>query len=202
LSEGNWQALLRYVNAGGNLLVTGPVGRDEHWHSVDRTTPLKLNAQTAPVWFHSAAVRIGSATIPMSFSQERQFWAEALTMENGETFAELPYGKGKIYWSAFPLELAEGTEPTAEVYRYVAQRVGLSPQFEMQSPLPNGVLVYPIVLDDAVLYVFTSENAAPAQIAVRDKLTGTQINFVLAPERAAIALISKDKRAVIAKYGF
>jgi len=202
LNEGTWQALLRYVNAGGALLVTGPVGRDEHWQSVDRTSPLKLNAQIGPVWYHSAVVRIGSSTIPLSFSQDRQFWAEALAMENGETFAELSYGKGKIYWTAFPLELAEGTEPAAEVYRYVAQRVGLSPQFELQSPVPNGVLVYATVLDDAVLYVFTSENAAPAQIAVRDKLTGAQISFVLAPERAAIALVSKERRTVIAKYGF
>jgi len=84
-----------------------------------------------------------------------------------------------------------GHRTGAEVYRYVAQRVGLSPQFELQSPLPNGVLVYPTVLDDAVLYVFTSENAAPAQIAVRDKLTGAQISFVLAPERAAVRWFPK-----------
>jgi len=202
LSESTWQALLRYVNAGGNLLVTGPVGRDEHWHPVDRTTPLKLAAQVGPLWYHNAAIRIGSATISMSFSQERQFWAEALAIENGETFAEISYGKGRIYWAAFPVELAEDTAPAAELYRYVAQRVGLSPDFELQSPLPSGVLIYPTILDDAVMYVVTSENAAPAQITLRDKLTGTQLNFVLAPERAAIALISKEKRAVVAKYGF
>jgi hypothetical protein len=202
LNENTWQALLQYVNTGGNLLVTGPVGRDEHWQPADRTSPLKLSAQVGPVWYHNAAIRIGSATIPMSFSQDRQFWAEALTMEKGESFAELSYGKGKIYWAAFPVELAEDGAAAAEVYRYVAQRLGLSPEFEMQSPVPNGVLIYPTVLDDAVLYVITSENAAPAQITLRDKLTGAQLNFVLAPERAAVALISKDKRAVVAKYGF
>jgi len=125
-----------------------------------------------------------------------------LALENGETFAELSYGKGKIYWAAFPVELAEDTAPAAELYRYVAQRVGLSPDFELQSPLPSGVLIYPTILDDGVMYIVTSENAAPAQITLRDKLTGTQLNFVLAPERAAIALISKERRAVIAKYGF
>ncbi len=100
------------------------------------------------------------------------------------------------------MELAEDTAPAAELYRYVTQRVGLSPDFELQSPLPSGVLIYPTILDDAVMYVVTSENAAPAQITLRDKLTGVQLNFVLAPERAAIALISKEKRAVVAKYGF
>lgn len=202
LNENTWRALLSYVNAGGNLLVTGPVGRDEHWQTVDRLSALKLNAQVGPLWYHSVSVRLGSSMVPLSFAQDRQFLAEALTLENGETFAELAYGRGKIFWTAYPIELAEGTNGTAEVYRYVAQRVGLSPQFELQSPLPAGVLIYPTVLDDSVLYVFTSENAAFAQIALRDKLTGTQISFVLPPQRAALALISKDKRAVIAKYGF
>lgn len=202
LNETTWQALLRYASAGGNLLATGPVGRDEHWQRVDRMSALKLNAKVDPLWYHNASIRLGSSTVSLSYAQDRQFSAEALTFENGETFVELAYGKGKIFWSAYPIELAEGTSGTADVYRYVAQRVGLSPQFELQSPVPAGVLIYPTVLEDSVFYVFTSENAAPAQIALRDKLTGAQISFVLQPERAAMALISKDKRAVIAKYGF
>jgi hypothetical protein len=57
LNESTWQTLLQYVNTGGNLLVTGPVGRDEHWQSVDRTSPLKFSAQAGPVWYHDAAQR-------------------------------------------------------------------------------------------------------------------------------------------------
>ncbi len=202
LKESTWQAILKYVNAGGSLLVTGSIGRDEHWQSVDRTSALKLNAQVGPLWCHNASIRVGSSSVPLSFSQDRQFWAEVLNLENGDTFADVTYGKGKIYWAAFPVELADGTSAAADIYRYVAQKAGLSPQFDLQSPLPPGTLVYPTALEDSILYVFTSENAAPAQISVRDKLTGATLSFVLAPQRAAMALISRDKRAVIAKYGF
>ena len=201
LEENTWQALLKYVSAGGNLLVTGPVGRDEHWQSVNRTSAFKFNARVGPLWYRNASIRVGSGSIPVSFSQDRQFWAEVLNFENGDTFAEVSYGKGKIFWTAFPVELAEGTSAAADVYRYVAQKLGLSPQFELQSPMPEGILIYPTVLADSVLYIFTSENAAPIQIAVRDKLTGTALNFVLKPQRAAVALVSKEKRVVIAKYG-
>ncbi|HLK04457.1 MAG TPA: hypothetical protein VKT53_08455 [Candidatus Acidoferrum sp.] len=202
LNEVTWQALMKYVSGGGNLLVTGPVGRDEHWQTVDRMSALKANGQVSPLWYHNASIRLGSGSVPLSFTQDRQFWAEVLNFENGETFAEIPVGKGKIYWAAFPVELAEEVSGASELYRYVAQKVGLSPAFELQSPLPSGVLIFPTVLEDSVLYVLTSEAAAPAQITLRDKLTGTQLNFVLPPERAAVALISKEKRAVIAKYGF
>jgi hypothetical protein len=202
LNESTWQVLLQYASAGGNLLVTGPVGRDEHWQKVDRMTALKLNAQVTPLWYHDASLRIGNTTIPLSFNQERQFWAEALNMENGETFVEILHGKGKIFWAAYPVELAEGHSGTAEAYEYVAQRAGITAQFELQSPIPGGVLIYPATFEDSVLYIFTSENAAPTQIGLRDKLTGTQLSFVLQPGRAAVALVSKDKRAIIAKYGF
>ena len=202
LRESTWQVLLQYVAAGGSLLVTGAVGRDEHWQRVDRTSALKLKAQVTPLWYHSASLRIGSASVPLSFSQDRQFWGEVQTFENGDTFVEIPHGKGKIYWASYPVELAEGGSGISDLYQFVAQRGGVTPQFELQSPIPAGVLIFPTVLEDSVLYVFTSENAAPAQITLRDKLTGTQMSFVLRPERGAVALISKDKRAVIAKYGF
>ena len=202
LNESTWQALLRYVNGGGNLLVTGPVARDEHWQVADRTSSLKLDAHTEPLSYHDASVRLGTSVLSLSYGQEKQFWLEAMPFKNGETFVELPYGKGKLFWAAYPVELAEGTSAAADLYRYVAQRLGLSPQFELQSPVPAGVLIYPTVLEDSVLYVFTSENAAPVQVALRDKLTGVQMSFVLQPQRAALALISKDKRAVVSKYGF
>jgi len=134
-------------------------------------------------------------------SQERQFWAEALAIENGETFAEISYRKGRIYWAAFPVELAEDTAPAAELYRYVTQRVGLSPDFELQSPLPSGVLIYPTILDDAVMYVVTSENAAPAQITLRDKLTVFNSICTCAGACGDCADF-QGKRAVVAKYGF
>ncbi len=202
LNETTWQTLLSYVRQGGTLLVTGSLARDEHWQIVDRTSALNLKAHAGPIAYHNASVRIAGAIVPLSFSQNVQFSAEALSMENGESFAELTYGKGKVFWAAYPVELAEGTKGAADVYRYVAQRAGISPAFELQSAIPDGVLIYPTVLEDSVLYVFLSENASPAQIGLRDKLTGVQINFVLPPQRAALALISKDKRTIVAKYGF
>src|SRR5207245_1998736 len=40
LTEKAWQALLKYVEGGGNLLITGPVDRDEHWQRTNRAAEL------------------------------------------------------------------------------------------------------------------------------------------------------------------
>jgi len=36
LNEKTWQTLLAYVRAGGSLVITGPVSRDQHWQFRDR----------------------------------------------------------------------------------------------------------------------------------------------------------------------
>src|SRR5580765_8915160 len=65
LTETAWQILLKYANDGGNLLITGSVDRDEHWHVVSRMTELKLNAQVEPVMFHQAALNAGGHSVSM-----------------------------------------------------------------------------------------------------------------------------------------
>ena len=74
--------------------------------------------------------------------------------------------------------------------------------FEPLTNLPAGVLVYPIVLEDSVLYVMTSEDAEDTQVDLRDKLTGVRLTFELRSQHGALALIGKLQKAVIGKYGF
>jgi hypothetical protein len=52
------------------------------------------------------------------------------------------------------------------------------------------------------LYIFVSDYASDSQIDVRDKSTGTRMTFTLPAEHAALALIGKKEKSVIAKYGF
>ena len=202
LSEPTWLALLKYVQGGGSLLITGPVEEDEHWHSAWRAERLKLAARSEPLTIHDASVRIENRRIPMSFDQQAQNWLEILAFDDGSTFKEEPLGKGRIFWSSFPLELADGTQPAASLYASVAGRVGIAPAFDSQTPLLPGVLVYPIVLDDSVMYVMISDAAQEAKIDLRDKLTGTRLALPLSSQHAAIAVIGKREKAVIAKYGF
>ena len=202
LTEAAWQSLLKYVHDGGNLLVTGPVDRDEHWHRVPRSAELKLGAVPEPLMFHTATITLNGRSIPLSFSQEKQNLMETLRFGDGSAFKELPHGKGRLFWCAYPAELAEDTDAAAVLYGYVAGRIGIAPLFDLQSTLPAGVMVFPIVLEDSVLYIMASENAADTHLDLRDKATGVRLQLQLAGQHAAIALIGKRNMAVLAKYGF
>jgi hypothetical protein len=74
--------------------------------------------------------------------------------------------------------------------------------FDLQMPLTSGVLVYPTVLDDSVLYVMISDAAEDAKIDLRDKTTGVRLALQISSQHAALAVIGKKEKAVVARYGF
>ena len=126
---------------------------------------------------------------------------ESLRIPNA-SFVEINHGKGRIFWAAEPVELAQGDQATADVYSYVAGRAGIQPQFELATPLSPGVIAYPITLKDSVLYVFVSDSAEGSNVDLRDKATGVRITLNLPAEHAGLALVGKKEKSVIAKYGF
>jgi hypothetical protein len=147
---------------------------------------------------------MGDRTITLSYDQQKQNWIDTLRFRDGSTLKEISCGRGRIFWTAYPIELAEGTQPAADLYGYVAGKIGIEPQFELQTktPLSPGILIYPAALDDAVLYVMVSDAAEEATIDLRDKLTGTQLSLRLPAQHAALAVIGKREKAVVARYGF
>jgi hypothetical protein len=193
---------LAYVNEGGNLLVTGPLERDEHWHTVTRAAEFSIGARSEPLTYRRAALRLDHHTIWLSFDQQRQSCLEALRFADGTTVKEISLGNGRIFWATFPVELSEGIEAATDLYAYVAGRLNIAPLFEPLSALSPGVMLYPVVLEDSVLYVAVSESSGTSEIDIRDKLTGVRLTFALAGEHAALALIGKQEKRAIAKYGF
>ena len=198
LRESTWQALLTYVRHGGNLLVTGPVSRDEHWHLVDRYTPLGLKATTEPLTFHSSEIasRLKAGPVAVPFDQQKQQLLEFLRFDDGSAESNLSLGKGKLWWCAYPVELSDNLQAAAPAY---GGALGLlSTRFETRP----ATLIYPIELENAVFYVFESEFSQDQDINIRDEVTGSELQFTLPSQRAALALIDKKSKQIVAKYGF
>jgi hypothetical protein len=202
LGEAAWRALLQYVEAGGNLLVTGPVDRDEHGQVVSRAVELGLQAHVEPLTYHNASIRMGSRSLALAFGQAQQSGLDSLRFDDGSTLKEIPHGKGRIFWTSYPVELSEDPQAISDLYAYVTAQLNIAPMFTQQSPIPPGILVYPTVLADSVLYVFVSDSASDAAIALHDETTGVPLAFPLLAEHAAIALIGKKEKKIIARYGF
>jgi hypothetical protein len=202
LGEPAWRVLLAYVTAGGNLVVSGPVDRDEHWQRVHRLEPLVSDAAVEPITFRSAELRLGATSTAVAFAQPKQAALEWVRFKDGSTLRDVAHGKGRIFWSALPVELAEGGDAAARLYAHVLGRLALGAPFESKSALPSGILVYPTVLADAVLYVIVSERVDDTDVDLTDRLTGGRLTLHLRAQRAALALLRKTDGARVAAYGF
>ncbi|MBV9183383.1 MAG: hypothetical protein JO356_18940, partial [Acidobacteria bacterium] len=90
LTEHTWQALLKYVQGGGRLLITGPIDRDEHWQRVNRAATIVPGAHAIPLTYHNASVApqdassmpalTGPRELSLSFDLEAQSWLESLRL--------------------------------------------------------------------------------------------------------------------------
>ncbi|MFP5237493.1 MAG: hypothetical protein ACLGSD_16470 [Acidobacteriota bacterium] len=203
LTQKAWEQLLAYVDAGGHLLITGPVEYDEHWQPVDRLSALGVHAQTVTLDVRRSSMAIPGEATPVAISYPSEVQTaptDILRFADGAGVETIRRGKGMILWASDPVELAEGYEAAARVYSYAMTQVGIAPAFRQIKPLSPGVLAFATVLKDAVLYSFSSEQFAPEQIDIEDAVTHGRIQFTLPAQRGAVVLLDRETGKTLAEY--
>lgn len=204
LTTNAWQQLMDYVAAGGCLLVTGPVQRDEHWQPVDRLTSLGISATLFPLAIRQSSLLIPGDQHPRELTfpgSVQQAPLDTMRFSNGASVLVVPQGLGKVIWARDPVELSEDYDSTAALYQYAQGIAGVAPAFRQIAPLSPGVLAFPTILKNAVLYSFSSESAEDHTIDIEDATTKARITFVLRAQRGAMILLRRSDRSVITSYG-
>ncbi|CQR52780.1 alpha-amylase family protein [Paenibacillus riograndensis] len=203
LDDGAMDKLIGFVErTGAVLLVTGTLGLNAYWQPSERLVELLGTRELSNVR-REERMKLGGKTFAVSYGQRRiaelvkevqvRDTAAARPAEPGDTVMDLPLGKGRLIWCPLPLELNERDEPIAELYRYAAERSGVSAGLEWISggDMPG---VYGRKLDfaEGALYIFVSEYAWDADIEVKDRQTGVSYSFRLEKERSV--LFAADKQ--------
>lgn len=199
LRDATWRQLMDYVSRGGNLLLTGPAERDEHWQPKDRLRRLGIDASAATLGYRNTTINIGADSIEARFGMASQKALDTLLLPEGRSYMEVKHGRGSIFIVASPVELAESSESAAKVYRHVLSRIGIASEFDA-AHLASGVLVRTEIMNHAVLYLFASESSQDEQIHLRDKLTGTNLKFTLPALRTRLLLLDRATGSVLASY--
>jgi endo-1,4-beta-mannosidase len=199
LQDTTWQSLMTYVDKGGNLVVTGPAERDEHWQPGNRLRQLGIDATAATLDYRDTTIAMGAENIEASFASAAQKALETSILPDGRSYMEVKHGKGTIFIVAAPVELAESPDSAAAVYRHVLSSLKIAPEFEA-AHLPHGVLVRTEIMKDSVLYLFVSESSRNEDIDLRDKLTGAHLKLTLPASRTRLLLLDRATGAVLASY--
>jgi hypothetical protein len=203
LGDEAWTALMKYVENGGTLLVSGPVQRNEHWQFVDRLAPLGVKARVETLAVRQSELKLGDEPpIQVSFpTLVQQLPIEVMRFDNGKSVEAITHGSGHILWAQDPVEFSEDYEPTAALYRYALKFAGVAPGLREIAPLSPAMLAFPTVLDDAVLYSFSNESLDDQPVNIEDAITHAPLHFTLPAQRGAAILLRKSDGAVLAAYG-
>ncbi|MGH9591463.1 MAG: hypothetical protein ACRD5L_00120, partial [Bryobacteraceae bacterium] len=198
LGDEAWAALLKYVDAGGTLLITGSMERDPHWRVTERLAALGAPATPEPLLLRAATQRAGDKEIALSFGFDAQQGAEYLRFRDGAEMHAISHGKGRIFAASEPVELAEGLAPAVQLYAWALGQAGVQSPFAGR--IPPGVLVRPVELAESVLYLIVSESANGEELQLRDRASGGEIRTRIEPGRAKLFLLAKNGGQVLAEF--
>ena len=209
LSEPTWQALLAYVDHGGNLLITGSLERDEHWQPTHRLADVGIPATPSAIDFRGAPLDLGALSpgalspgdapthLDLAFPIDIQKHAETLTLPNHQSFLTLTRGAGHIYLTNTPIELADSPEATTAVYRHVLTASGIAPPYAATN-VPPSILIRPRFFPDATLYLLVSESSTDQPLDILDTRSNTHLKLTLPAQSCRLILIDKTTGRILA----
>ncbi|HVO73873.1 MAG TPA: beta-galactosidase [Ignavibacteriaceae bacterium] len=191
-SKEAWNKLLAKVKSGTTLMISGRIDADEHWLTdLRRINELNLGYSNGLLGTRENEITWPGGSGYLTYSGDKTTYAERGFLKDGKTFVDITYGKGRVFYSALPLELADQLDITGQVYRYAIEKSGVKGTYETAIKDP-GILISPTRLPDATLYVLTSESSSIQSVIFKDMLSGKTCRTSLEPGRAALLLIDKN----------
>lgn len=194
-----WNSLMRKVEAGATLLVSGRVDADEHWNSIlSRTIAWKAGYSSEPLRTRYVSVSWPGDSARLSYPGEATTYLDRGVLADGKTFAEIPFGEGRILYFSVPLEMSNNVDVIGRVYKFAMKEAGIREAYTTGCTDP-GILIAPTRLPDATLYVLASETAGSGTVTFHDNASGKSFTVDIAPGRGVLMLVGGDGK-VIASY--
>ena len=185
-----WDAIRAHVEAGATLLVSGAFDGDASFHPTGRQDAVGLPFETAPLTLRDSLLEWPEGEARLIFGEDKTTFLDRAAMPDGADWAEKVFGKGRILFSALPLELNDNIEAIGDVYRYALKKAGVAPTYSTSVDDP-GILICPTRFGKATLYVLTSESPRRT-VTFTDRASGKKFTGELDAGRAALLLVGTD----------
>ncbi|HEY0757353.1 MAG TPA: alpha-amylase family protein [Ktedonobacteraceae bacterium] len=177
-----WQHLLRYVHAGGTLLVNGVLARDQHNLPFDpEIVNLTIDAQPVPVSLYEELTNHAGQSYQLTFALEASNYVKKAHNEV-RTYQQ---GAGQIIWCGLPLELATETSALKALYSQALQLT----ETEEQIACPFLLVKRPV--KHGQLFLTVSETSSPQSI----EISAEKLELTIEPNSAGALLLEDDGSA-------
>jgi hypothetical protein len=200
LTQSAWEKLIKAVEAGATMLVTGPIDWDEYWRPVDRLGQYGIEAETRPVAREEETIVYG-AEFRLTFSDEKVNRMDKAVVggQSGQIKVQ-NIGGGKLIFAPLPFELADNLDPTAALYQFALKQAGIERPFNVDRQDPC-LTIRPQVFEKSVFYTIVSETDTDKQFELTDGLTHKTLTVKVPAQRSIMFLLSRPDGRVLAQYG-
>jgi len=203
LTREGWARLRAWAEQGSTVLVTGPFDEDEHGLPTGRMAELGLPDRVRPV-MAAEFIPAPFGLIEARYRGEQLQRVECASLEGAakpEPFRDVTVGRGRVLWTAAPVELAEGWEAVAALYRHALTAAGVAAPVRV-TPDDASVLVYAAPYRDHTLYTVVAESSTPMpRVGVAPAgPAGAHFTVSVGAGRAVLVLVHRATGAVVADY--
>ncbi len=199
LNDKAWTDIEARVRDGATLLVTGPFSADEHMHPDGRATELGIPYTLTGLQQRDETLHMPFGALPLEYGGLKTTVLDRGKLPDNADWKELSLGKGRVLFSALPLELNSNLDSVAAVYAYALKQAAVTPTYTTELKNP-GILICPTRLPKATLYAITSETESTT-VSFHDEHSGKSFSGHLDAGRAALLLVGMDGR-LLASYNW
>ncbi len=182
----SWDALLRYVHAGGTALVSGVISRDQHNLPFDPQIDEACHTLVPmPVARYEQLEDSEGQSYQLTFADEKVGYVK----KTHNRLNSYRYGAGNLLWCGLPLELANEASTLATIYQQALTQAQYEAKQHAQPGQPP-LLIVKKPLREGTLFLVVSESSSAQQIELDEGLRVT-----IAPNRAGAAIVQPQQSA-------
>lgn len=191
-----WKNLLKLVEKGSTLAISGYFDDDEYLISQNRLKDFGLNGNYSPVPVSPNELFEGFYT---HFGGEKIQQVRKADVEQSDKIKNFLYKGKNVFWSPVPLEIGDSLQAIKKFYDLSLAKAGLLPEFELDDYLQGTILVRPTEFEKAILYLVINESAKKQNVQITHSATKTTISLRLEPEQPQLFFIDKKTGKILAK---
>ncbi len=197
LSQNAWENILKLVEKGSTLAITGYFADDEHLIAQPRLKDLGSQSTYPPVpVLQNERVEIDGKRYYTHFGGEKLQQVRRAEFRSNSGL-DLYHRNNLAIWQMVPLELGDNLEAIRAFYDYALKKAKLLPYFKLENDHP-GVFVRPTEFQDAILYLVINESSNAEIVRLTHLSTDSRFEIVLEAGQTNLFFINKKTGAKIA----
>ncbi len=192
-----WDWLMKQVERGSILVISGPLDFDEYLRPAGRSGRWGLKPAHRMVAEEEEIV-IGEKSMRASYRGDKMHRVPRAVMADRAAVLTMKSGKGTILWSPLPLELSDSIEPTSALYALGVRASALEPAV-VRKPNDPSLVALTQTFRQSILCTLVSEAAEEKAVRLIHRQSGNSVDLAVPAQRAVMLLLDRKSGAVLGR---